>query len=76
MVDYPQFMKGSKLSNYLLIDINSDTINIDNITKPIFFKITASWCRGCIPEIPALNELAEEFQDSMEFIFLTHDQYN
>ena len=72
--DYTEYMIGSQLSEYLLVNLQGDTIDIDEIDKPLFFKVTASWCRGCIPEIPALDELASKYSDEMEFIFLTHDR--
>lgn len=72
--DYIDYINNSRLGNYKLTTIAGDTIELDSFSTPIFLQATASWCRPCVEEIPALNEVVDRYADKVTFVLLTHDK--
>ena len=66
--------KGLFLENYAFESIKNEIIEIKNIEKPILLKITESWCKPCMAEIPAINKIAEDYKDKIQIIVLYWDE--
>jgi len=67
-------VKGLKLKDYTFESIQNEKIEIKEIEKPILIKVTASWCKPCIAEIPAVNKIAEEYKDKVQILVLYWDE--
>jgi len=71
--DFPTYITQSKFGNYIYTDVHGNKIELDSIKTPLFVQATASWCRPCKEEIPAINELARKYKGKVSFMFFTHD---
>ncbi len=67
-------LKGTHFDNFLVTDYKSNKpIYLENFTKPIYLKTTSNWCEPNESEIQALNDIAEEFGDVIDFVVLYWD---
>ncbi|MEL6253126.1 MAG: redoxin family protein [Bacteroidota bacterium] len=71
--DFPTYITQARFGNYTYIDVHGDSIQLDDIHTPLFVQATASWCKPCKAEIPALNELAQKYENKVSFLLFTHD---
>nr|WP_262897563.1 thioredoxin family protein [Rufibacter roseolus] len=53
--------------------LNGSAFETANQDNPMFLQVTASWCVPCRAEIPALNQIAEKYQDQVDFVLLFQD---
>jgi len=65
---------GTKFDDFSLKVYKEKNVKINRITKPIFIITYASWCVIPKGEIPALNILAKEHRDDMQFIVVFWDK--
>ena len=72
--DFPEYIKNSKFGNYTFKDVNGREIKLNELDKALFLQATASWCKPCLEEIPALNDIVDLYQDRVHFILFTHDK--
>ena len=62
---------GDSLPNFTFNTADSQQKTPDNFKgKKIVYIAWASWCPDCQQELPILNELRKEYQDSIEFILV------
>ena len=40
----------------------------ENLGKPVFINMFATWCPPCVGEMPEINQLAKDFADQASFI--------
>jgi len=66
-------VKGLSLNEFKFTSINDNLISLKNLGSPSIIKISASWCKPCIAEIPAINKIAEEFEEELKVIILFWD---
>jgi len=61
---------GSKFNNYTLKRVSDRKLKMNKVKKPIFLITYASWCVPSKGEFLALNKLAKEYQNEVEFIVI------
>ncbi|KAA1243728.1 thioredoxin family protein [Aquimarina sp. RZ0] len=69
-------IKGAYVNDYTFYDIDSNEYSLKNREKPILLLATASWCKPCISEIPALNKISKEYSDKIDIVLLFWDESN
>lgn len=60
--------KAQSLPNISLKDIDGNLVNlneIDNNSNPIIISFFATWCKPCLRELTAINELYSEWQEEL-----------
>lgn len=68
-------LEGSFMDNFGFYDLKKKEIHLYDFKKPVFLITYASWCIPGKGEIPALNKIAKEFKDKIDFIVLYWDTY-
>jgi len=66
---------GSYIEEHNFIAFDSTTFTTSNRNKPLFLQITASWCKPCKAEIPALNKIVKKYQDRVDFALIFWDNH-
>ena len=66
-------LKGSYLDNFKVHNLKKEEIFLEDLDKPVFLKTYASWLVPSEGEIPALNKLAEEYDQEIEIVVLFWD---
>ena len=66
-------LKGSYLDNFRVHDLKKKEIFLQDLEKPVFLRTYASWLVPTEGEIPALNQLAEEYQEDVQIVVLFWD---
>lgn len=69
-------LKGSYLDNFVVRDLNKKQIRLDGFIKPVYLVTNASWLVPTEGEIPALNKLADQYEEQIEFVVLFWDTYS
>lgn len=67
---------GTKFDDFNLKVYKEKNVKINRIDKPIFIITYSSWCVIPKGEIPALNILAKEHRDDIQFIVVFWDKKN
>lgn len=65
---------GTKFDDFSLKVYKDKNVKINRISKPVFIITYASWCVIPKGEIPALNILAKEHRDNLQFIVVFWDK--
>jgi thiol-disulfide isomerase/thioredoxin len=81
-IEYAEFLYDSLISN-VVVNTYMDNFKVNKFSgkkielydfkKPIFLMTYASWCTPGVGEIPALNKIAEEEYNHVDFIVLFWD---
>lgn len=59
---------------WLLTDINDVEINFNKSKgKVVLINFWATWCPPCIAEMPSLHKLYEDYQDKIDFYFVSSE---
>ena len=66
-------LKGSYLDNFKVHNLKKKEIYLNDLEKPVFLRTYASWLVPTEGEIPALNKLAEEYNNEVEIVVLFWD---
>ena len=66
-------INGSRLDDFAVRKTSGKKVNFYDFEKPVFLITYASWCTPGIGEIPALNKIAEENKDEIDFVVLFWD---
>lgn len=64
---------GSYLDGHTFTTINNRKVSLQNLDKPVLLMASATWCPGCMGEVPALNKIAETYADKVYFVVLFQD---
>lgn len=64
---------GSKFDDYSFKCVNSKKVKLSKIKKPVFIITYSSWCLINKGEISALNKLARNYNDKVQFIVVFWD---
>lgn len=67
-------LNGSYMDNFKFRKLNGKLISLNDFEKPVYFITYASWCVTTKGEIPALNELAANYNDRIDFVVLFWDE--
>lgn len=67
-------LKGTYIDNFKFLNLKGKEANLYDFRKPVYLLTYASWCIPGKGEIPALNELAEKYQDRIDFVMLFWDK--
>lgn len=70
------FLEGSYMDNFGFYNLKKKEIHLYDFKKPVFLITYASWCIPGKGEIPALNKVANEFKDQIDFVVLYWDSYS
>ena len=66
--------KNISYENWQLISDNGHRLNLTDLKgKVIFINFWATWCPPCIVEMKSLDQLYNEFNDSVVFLYITND---
>ncbi|MEX1191869.1 MAG: TlpA disulfide reductase family protein [Brumimicrobium sp.] len=60
-----------------LKDLDGNTVNFSQSkNKPIVVNFWATWCAPCVAEMPSLQNLYDEFNDRVDFYFVSSESVN
>lgn len=63
-------------TNWKLISENGTALNFTETKgKVVFINFWATWCPPCIAEMPSLQELYNDYNDKVIFLFITNDEF-
>ncbi len=63
-------VNGSYMDNFKMNKLSGKSIRFYDFEKPVFLMTYASWCTPGVGEIPALNKIAEQYHDQIDFVIL------
>jgi len=66
-------LKGTLFDNFKIEEVDGGIFDFATLKKPVFLKTTAGWCEPNVSEIDALNDIADEFEDLMDFVVIYWD---
>jgi thiol-disulfide isomerase/thioredoxin len=69
-------INGSHFDDFTVKRLNGRPIKFSRFEKPVFLMTYASWCTPGSGEIPALNEIAKQYKDEIDFVILFWDKRN
>jgi len=70
----PNLLKNTFIENFKLKKVDGSEFDLSKTNKPIFLQFSSAWSYPYKTEISALNKIAEEYSDRIEFVlFLTED---
>ena len=61
-------------NNWEVHGIDKSVITINEIEKPIFLNIFATWCSPCKSEFPSIIELHNQFKNKIEFLIVSPNE--
>ncbi len=62
---------GDVLPDFSVPTVGGGTFTLsENLGKPVFINLFATWCGPCVGEMPEINELYLEYADSAVFIVI------
>ena len=65
-------LDNQKITDLLFVDINGDTIRINDIEKPLYIQTFSRTAGQCFRELKFLNKIAEQYKGNVEFILLVN----
>lgn len=61
--------------DWKLVNQKGELINLDTFKgKVIFINFWATWCPPCIAEMPSLQDLYEDYEEDVVFLFVADDK--
>ena len=68
-------LKGSYLDNFRVHNLKKNDTFLEDFEKPVFLRTYASWLVPTEGEVPALNELAKEYNNEIQIVVLFWDKH-
>jgi thiol-disulfide isomerase/thioredoxin len=63
--------------NWKLKDENGNVFNFESTKgKVVLVNFWATWCPPCIAEMPSLQKLYNDYNDKIEFVFVSNEKIN
>lgn len=57
--------------DFTVLDYNGNEVKLSDMKgKPIIINFWASWCPGCVAEMPAFDEVYKEYGDKVNFMMI------
>lgn len=76
-IETKEKMTALKSYDWKLKDENGQVFNFESTKgKVVLINFWATWCPPCIAEMPNLQKLYNDYNDKVEFLFVTSDKYN
>ena len=69
------YLIGTYMDDFKFRNLKKKELSLHQFDKPVFLITYASWCIPAKGEIPALNELAKEYQQKLKIIVLFWDDF-
>lgn len=66
-------LEGSYMDNFKFQNLKRKQVQLYDYEKPVFLITYSSWCIPGKGEIPALNDLASQYRDQIDFVVLFWD---
>ncbi len=66
-------LKGSFMDNFRFTGLNNKPVDLHDLEKPVYLITYSTWCITTKGELPALNQLAEQYHDRIDFVVLFWD---
>jgi len=63
-------LKGAKMDNFIANDIIPKEVSLDSYEKPVILVTGSNWRLSSKGELPAINDIAEEYGDVVDIILL------
>ena len=61
--------------NWQLQDIEGSSVNFNTSeNKVVLINFWATWCPPCIAEMPSLHKLYDDYQDKIDFYFVSNEE--
>lgn len=76
LIDKEDQKNVSDLSWKLISDTNESLDLKTTHGKVVFVNFWATWCPPCIAEMPSLQELYNDYNDKVIFLFVTNDDFD
>ncbi len=71
LYDLVSLKEGSPAPIFTAVDLNGKEISLSDLKgKYVFLEFWATWCGPCIPEIPYLKEVYQEFGSKDDFVMI------
>ena len=71
----PSVAAGDRAAEFTLEDLNGKKVSLSSLRgKVIFLNLWATWCEPCREEMPAMEELYNEFKGNKDFVMLAVSQ--
>ncbi len=67
-------INGSYFDDFTVKKTSGRKVQFSKFEKPVFLMTYASWCTPGSGEIPALNEIAKQHKDEIDFVILFWDK--
>lgn len=66
-------LKGARLDNFKVKDLKNHEVDLNDFQKPVYLLTSSSWVVPSEGEIPALNKLADQYHNQVDFVVLFWD---
>lgn len=67
-------INGSYFDDFTVKKLSGRKVRFSKFKKPVFLMTYASWCTPGSGEIPALNEIAQQYKGEIDFVILFWDE--
>ncbi len=69
-----QYTISDNTRQWQVTDMSGNTVNFsDQLDKPIFINMWATWCPPCRAELPGIQKLYEKYGKKVNFLLLTDE---
>ncbi len=69
-----QYSITDNARQWQLTDMSGKTVNFsDQLDKPVFVNMWATWCPPCRAELPGIQKLYEQYKEKVHFLLLTDE---
>ena len=69
-----QYTISDNTRRWQLTDMSGKTVNFsDQLDKPVFINMWATWCPPCRAELPGIQELYEKYKGKVNFLLLSDE---
>lgn len=59
---------GEQAPTFSGIDLNGETVDLENIDEPVWLIFNATWCTACRAETPHIQEAEDKYGDDIDIL--------